>query len=109
MNYQKKYSEDSFWGKVKKVAKKAGRKVIVPALTLYYCMRDSDTPLWAKAKIAGALAYFVFPLDLIPDAIIPIGYTDDIGVFAIAMVAVTTYIKEEHKDKAQEKVDELFS
>ena len=109
MNYQKKYSEKSFWNKVIKVAKKAGKEAIITALTLYYCMMDPDTPVWAKTTIAGALGYFILPFDMIPDALIPVGYTDDIGVFATAMLTVSSYIKEEHKEKAQKKVDELFS
>ena len=78
------------------------------ALTLYYCMMAPGTPVWAKATIAGALGYFIFPLDVIPDIISPVGYTDDAGVFATAIIAVTAYIKEEHREMAKAKADGVF-
>ena len=31
---------------------------------------DSDVPVKEKAKLAGVLAYFISPIDLIPEAII---------------------------------------
>ena len=34
--YQKNYSESEFWIKLKKVARKAGVKVVYAALLLYY-------------------------------------------------------------------------
>lgn len=105
--YKDEYSEESFWDKVKNVAKKAGRKVIVTALTLYYCMKDQDTPYWAKGAIIGMLGYFIMPIDIIPD-ILPGGYVDDLGVFIYGMTAITAYIKQEHKDMAKEKASEWF-
>ena len=66
-NYSDKYSEESFWQKVGKFALVAGKKVIEIALTLYYCLKDPDTPKRAKATITGALGYFIWPLDAIPD------------------------------------------
>jgi len=109
-NYRKKYTKDSFWKKVKKYAEQAGRKVIGIALILYYCMIDPATPAWAKAAIAAALGYFIFPLDLIPDFTPPppAGYADDFLVLSNAMVAVGIHIKSKHKKQANEQLDELF-
>lgn len=42
-----------------------------------------SAPLAAKALIAGALLYFLNPLDLVADALIGIGFLDDAGVLAI--------------------------
>ena len=41
--------------------------------------------LAAKALIAGALLYFLNPLDLVADALIGIGFLDDAGVVAIVL------------------------
>lgn len=43
-NYEGHYSEESFWDKVKKFAKAAGREVLEKALILYYVLKDPDTP-----------------------------------------------------------------
>jgi uncharacterized membrane protein YkvA (DUF1232 family) len=38
--------------------------------------------------IAGAVVYFVAPLDLIPDALIGIGFVDDVAVISAVVRAV---------------------
>ena len=102
------YSSWRFWRKVARYALVAGRKTILTAITLYYCMRDKDTPAWARGIIMGALGYLVLPVDLIPDAIPVVGFTDDWAALAGAIAAVSFYVKDEHKEKAAEKVEKLF-
>ncbi|MCX4029255.1 DUF1232 domain-containing protein [Endozoicomonas sp. SM1973] len=99
--YENKYSEEKFWSKVKKYAKKAGESVLEPALKMYYALMDSDTPAWARAVIIGALGYFISPLDSIPDIIPALGFTDDVGVLAAALATVAAHIKDEHVEKAK--------
>ena len=106
-DYSKNYTEEGFWKKLANYAKIAGRKVVETALMLYYCMKDPDTPYWAKTVIAGMLGYFILPIDAIPD-FIPGGYTDDFGVFTASMLAIAVYIKPEHRKMAEEKVRECF-
>ncbi len=107
--YEKKYSESGFWNKVKKYAKVAGKSVLEPALKMYHASRDSDTPIWAKTTIIGALGYFISPLDLIPDIAPVVGYSDDLGVLTAALAAVASHIKEEHTQKAKETLAQWFS
>lgn len=47
--------------------------------------RDSRTPLPLKAMLAAALAYVVFPIDLVPDAIPIIGQADDLTVLLLVL------------------------
>ena len=48
---------------------------------------DKEVPGSARAMIGGALAYFILPFDLLPEAILgPIGYLDDL-VLAAAVLA----------------------
>ena len=101
------FEEESLWKKIKKVAKKAGRDVIIIVLTLYYCLIDDDTPEWARATIIGALLYFVSPIDAVPD-ILPGGYVDDLAVLGVAAVIVAVHIKPEHRQRAKEWVDNTF-
>lgn len=102
------YSEDSFWKKVGKFALAAGRKTIRYALILFYCLQDRDTPQWAKATIVGALGYFIFPADGIPDAIPVIGFSDDLVVITAALGIVVMHIKPEHWQQAEEKLKTWF-
>ena len=73
-------------------------------LTLYYCLLDPDTPAKAKAVIVSALGYFIFPMDAIFDAVPVVGYSDDLGVLALALAAVLMHIKPEHWYLAREKI-----
>jgi len=107
--YEKDFSEKSFWDKILEVAAKAGKEVIEKAVILYFVMQDDDTPMWAKGTILGALGYFVSPIDAIPDFIPVVGYTDDLTVLAGALVTVASHVKREHKDKAQEKMNDWFN
>lgn len=100
--FSKEFSDDNFWNKVKKYAVKAGKTVIIQALTMYHTMQDKDTPLWAKGVIVGALGYFIVPLDAIPDITPVVGYGDDCGALAMAMATVAVYIKPEHRQKAED-------
>jgi len=50
---------------------------------------DKSVPRGARAMIGGALAYFVLPFDLLPEAILgPVGYMDDLvlGVAVLSQV-----------------------
>ncbi len=104
----KHYSESSFWKKVKGVAHVTGRKVIEPALTGYYTMKDGDTPSWARAAIVGALGYFILPIDAIPDVLLPLGFTDDLVVVAAAVKAVVAHVKPEHRAQARQRCDRIL-
>ena len=106
--YSEDYNEDGFWEKVKNFAKDAGKEVIEKALQLYYVLDKKDVPMAIKTIIWGALAYFVSPIDAIPDVLPSVGYTDDLGVLAAALVAVSQYIDEGVKKKARKKLEEWF-
>jgi uncharacterized membrane protein YkvA (DUF1232 family) len=47
---------------------------------------DPEVPGGMKLKLAGALAYFISPIDLLPEAFLgPIGYLDDIALAAYVL------------------------
>ncbi len=102
------FSTAGFWSIVRKLSKRGGHKVMGGALTLYYCLRDPETPAWAKSIIVGALGYLIFPMDLIPDAILGAGFTDDWSVIVGALASVMAHIKEEHKSRASAVADRLL-
>ncbi len=104
MNADRHFSNEGFWRKVGRWAKRAGRTLLIESISMWYAMQDEDTPLWAKGVIAGALGYFIMPLDLLPDPI----FVDDGVVVAQAFVVVRMYVKDEHKVAARAKVGELL-
>ena len=85
---------ERFWDKLRRTL---GRVPFVEdALAAYYCATDGNTPLYVKAVLMGALAYFIVPSDVIPDFIVGLGYTDDAAVLAAAIGAVRSSLKPEH-------------
>jgi uncharacterized membrane protein YkvA (DUF1232 family) len=86
--------EESFVDKVLSVVGKI--PFALDAAAMYYCLRDPKTPFWVKASIATSLAYFISPVDAIPDIIPVIGYADDATVVYTCMAIVHAHITSEH-------------
>ena len=98
------FTETGFWNKIKMFGRQAGREVVERALWLFYAAQKPNTPTWAKSVIFGALAYFISPLDAIPDLTPLVGFTDDLGALAAALTMVTLYIDDEVKSLAAAKL-----
>ena len=106
--YSGNYDDNAFWEKLKKFARKAGIKVSYAALLLYYVVKSPGTPAKDRAKILGALGYFILPIDLIPDFIPIAGYTDDLAALTWGIYCVIKSITPEVKAQAAEKLHEWF-
>lgn len=106
--YEKEFSDNSFWEKIKNFAKSAGKEVIEKALWLYFAAQSPQTPIWAKTTIYSALGYFIFPIDAIPDLTPLIGFTDDFGVLTAAIAAVAVHITDDVKEQAKQKLKDWF-
>jgi uncharacterized membrane protein YkvA (DUF1232 family) len=89
-----------FWSKVKRVA--ARLPFAEDLLSAYYCAFDRATPIQVKAALLGALAYFVLPIDFVPDILPFLGYADDAAVLATALRLVATHIRPEHREAARQ-------
>lgn len=101
------YNEKSFWKKLREKARDMGAAMVYKVLQLYYAMIDRDTPLQAKLVIAGALAYLVCPVDLIPD-FLPAGYADDMSAILAAYKMAEAYVTPKVKARARKKTADLF-
>jgi len=57
---------------------------------------DKDVPVNEKALLAGAIVYFISPVDLIPEALTgPLGYIDDVAVAAFVLNRIINKINPE--------------
>ena len=72
------------------------------AVAAFYCATDSATPLPIRATLMGALAYFILPIDAVPDILLVLGYTDDAAIIVAAFAAARMHITEAHRAKARE-------
>lgn len=57
---------------------------------------DPEVPRAEKAKLAAAIAYFVSPIDLIPEALLgPVGYADDVALAAYVLNGIVNKTRPE--------------
>ena len=105
--YAASYSQDGLFDKISKYAKNIGLNLINEALKLWYVTDNPNLPSKTKAAIIGALGYLISPLDLVPDVLPVVGYTDDAGAVALAIAMAQAVIDQKVKDKAKAKVDEI--
>ena len=94
-----------FWPKIQRTA--ARIPFADQALAAWYAARDPQTPMAAKGMIFAGLAYFVMPVDAIPDIFAGIGYTDDAAVITALLALVGANIKRRHRDQAEDAVQRL--
>ncbi len=96
---------DEFWPKMKAVAAKI--PFAEDAVAAYYCTLDRDTPLRVRGTLLAALAYFIMPLDLLPDIMPALGFTDDAAVLMAAFQMISAHIKPEHREAAKAALSDL--
>jgi uncharacterized membrane protein YkvA (DUF1232 family) len=96
-----------FWRKLVAVA--AHIPFAEDLLAAYYCAFDHATPLAVKATLVGAIAYFVLPVDAIPDVMPILGFTDDAAVLSAALRLVASHVTPEHRTLAQEKLRAMMT
>lgn len=94
-----------FWPKIARTA--ARIPFADQALSVWYAARDPETPAAAKGMMLGALAYFVLPVDAIPDIFAGIGFTDDAAVFAALIATLGANIKRRHREAAEQALERL--
>ena len=97
------YMGKTIWSKAKKTL---GKVPFVPdAIAMYFCSMDSSTPLSSRVIAFSALAYFIFPVDVLPDFIPVAGYVDDGAAISAAVSAIAPYITDEHRSKTKDFLD----
>jgi uncharacterized membrane protein YkvA (DUF1232 family) len=72
----------------------------------YYCALDPATPHRVRAVLLAALAYFVLPLDAIPDLLAGIGFTDDMTVLVATIAMVRSHITPVHREAARRALED---
>lgn len=87
------------WEKLKNLFQSVKREVHVWRIV----MKDARTPKAAKILVGAALAYLVFPVEIIPDFIPVIGYLDDIVIVSILILIAMQMIPTEVVAEAREE------
>ncbi|MET4636238.1 MULTISPECIES: YkvA family protein [Kaistia] len=88
-----------FWKKFRTAARHIPFAEDVAAA--YFCAFDSATPIRVRATLIGALAYFVLPVDAVPDFLVGIGFADDATVLMTALTLLRGHIQPAHYEAAK--------
>lgn len=104
----RKFTLDSIILNIQKYIKEFGQKASYSILLLFFAFKRKDTPHWAKNIIIGAIAYFLSPIDSIPDLTPFLGLTDDMGVLSFGLVMIACYINDDVRSQAKEKMINIF-
>jgi uncharacterized membrane protein YkvA (DUF1232 family) len=102
------FDDQGFWTKVAGVVRGAGEALVTQAFKAYFVAQADTTPGWAKGVLYGALAYFVLPLDAVPDALPLVGFSDDVAALGAALVATQAHATEETDGQAQAATRRIF-
>ena len=98
----------SFFRTLRANAGRLGGPAVHQLLKLWFAGTGPAAPRRVKAVFYGALAYFVMPLDAIPDIIPVIGWGDDMGVTAAALAYASTHITDEVRARAARVFGRIF-
>ncbi len=107
-SFGSEYSEQGLKEKLSKIARKAGIKMAYAVLVAFYAVQSDALSFKEKARLYGALGYFILPVDLIPDAILGMGYSDDLAALVYVLHTVSSNITPEVKQRAREKLYSWF-
>ena len=94
-----------FWAKLKRVLSRV--PFAEDAVAAWFCASDPQTPLKVRGMLLAALAYFVLPLDAVPDMIMGLGFTDDLTVLMTAVALVGTHMRPEHRRQARQALERM--
>ncbi|MBM3542934.1 MAG: DUF1232 domain-containing protein [Alphaproteobacteria bacterium] len=95
--HERKVRSD-FWAKLKRVA--GSLPLVEDVVAAYYCALDPATPIRVRGMLLASLAYFIMPMDIIPDIFLGLGYADDVALLTAVVGMVAANITPTHRAAA---------
>lgn len=94
--YQKLRAKIKAWLKTKEGSSHKWVNYLIWAPDLFHLLvklsLDEEVPTKERAKVVAAIAYFVSPIDLLPEALLgPAGYVDDIAIAAYVLSSIVNH------------------
>ena len=91
-----------------KILIKAGRSIAKPALEVLEMALDPFTPTNVRISLIAALAYLIMPLDLFPDFMPVVGFSDDLVALTAVLSIWSKYMTPAIRIRAEAKLNKLF-
>lgn len=107
--YSHYYKENRFFSSLKKAARKVGKEATMKLLLLYYLFKSDKVSNYSKLLLLASLGYFISPIDLIPDFLVPIiGFTDDLAVAELILYTLRSSLTDEIRRLAESRTRQIF-
>ena len=91
-----------------KILIRAGRSIAKPALEVLEMAIDPLTPTNVRISLIASLAYLIMPLDLLPDFMPVVGFSDDFVALTAVLSIWSRYITPAIRIRAEKKLNKLF-
>lgn len=92
------------WSTVKRAARSI--PFMDEVVAAWFCALDPKTPRRVRLGLLAALAYFVAPIDALPDVLPLIGFSDDAGVLMATLALLRAHVTEDHRKAARKAMAE---
>ncbi|MFM7087568.1 MAG: DUF1232 domain-containing protein [Cyanobium sp.] len=91
-----------------RLLRRAGRTLARPALECLELLLDPATPHQVRLTVLAALTYLLLPLDLIPDFIPAVGFSDDLVALTALLGLCSRHLTPAIRARAQRRLEAWF-
>jgi len=91
-----------------RLLRRAGRALAQPALECLELLRDADTPPQVRLTVMAALTYLLMPMDLLPDLLPAVGFSDDLVALSTLLGTCWRHRTPAIRQRAQRRLDHWF-
>ena len=91
-----------------KILIRAGRSIAKPALEVLEMAIDPLTPTNVRISLIASLAYLIMPLDLLPDFMPVVGFSDDFVALTAVLSIWSKHMTPAIRIRAEKKLNKLF-
>jgi uncharacterized membrane protein YkvA (DUF1232 family) len=91
-----------------KIRKKA-KQIMLDLPTVFFVLKDIETPILAKVIAGITIGYALSPIDLIPDFIPILGYLDDVLIVPALIILTIKFVPNEIWRRNKEKATGVWN
>ena len=91
-----------------RLLRRAGRALAQPALECLELLLDADTPPQVRLTVMAALTYLLMPMDLLPDLLPAVGFSDDLVALTTLLGTCWRHRTPAIRQRAQRRLDQWF-
>ena len=91
-----------------RLLRRGGRALARPAFECLELLLDADTPPQVRLTVLAALTYLLIPMDLLPDLLPAVGFSDDLVALTTLLGACWRHRTPEIRQRAQRRLDHWF-